>query len=87
VAEDIERIVAIWREARSRFGGGGPFLFGRYSAADVMYTPVASRFRTYGVALDATCQAYADAVLAWPAFLAWEAAALEEPWIIPEDEV
>ena len=87
VAEDIERIATIWREARDRFGGDGPFLFGRYSAADAMYTPVASRFRTYGVALDATCQAYADAALAWPAFLAWQAAALEEPWIIPEDEV
>jgi glutathione S-transferase len=87
VAEDIERVGAIWREARDRFGGDGPFLFGRYSAADAMYTPVASRFRTYGVALDPTCQAYADAVLAWPAFLAWQSAALEEPWIIPEDEV
>jgi len=87
VAEDIERIGAIWCEARGRFGGDGPFLFGRYCAADAMYTPVASRFRTYGVALDAACQAYADAVLAWPAFLAWQSAALEEPWIIPEDEV
>lgn len=87
VAEDIERIGAIWREARGRFGSDGPFLFGRYSAADAMYTPVAARFRTYGVGLDATCQAYADAALAWPAFLAWHQAALEEPWIIPEDEV
>jgi len=87
VASDIERIGAIWREARGRFGGEGPFLFGRYSAADAMYTPVAARFRTYGVTLDAPCQAYADAVLAWPAFLAWQKEALEERWIIPEDEV
>jgi glutathione S-transferase len=87
VAPDIERIGAIWRDARSRFGKGGTFLFGRYSAADAMYTPVAARFRTYGVTLDPICQAYADAVLAWPAFLAWQAAALEEPWMIPEDEV
>jgi glutathione S-transferase len=87
VAEDIARITAIWRDARSRFGPDGPFLFGRYSAADAMYTPVASRFRTYGVELDPTCQAYADAALSWPAFLAWQAAALQEPWIIPEDEV
>jgi glutathione S-transferase len=43
--------------------------------------------RTYGVALDSVCQAYADALLAWPAFLAWQAEALKEPWIIPEDEV
>jgi glutathione S-transferase len=87
VAEDIARIGAIWRETRDRFGQDGPFLFGRYSAADAMYTPVAARFRTYGVTLDPTLQAYADAVLAWPAFLAWQKEALEEPWIIPEDEV
>jgi len=87
VDADIERVTAIWREARERFGQGGPFLFGPYSAADAMYTPVASRFRTYGVALDPACQAYADAVLSWPAFLAWQADALKEPWIIAEDEV
>ena len=87
VAEDIARIGAIWREARDQFGGDGPFLFGRYCAADAMYTPVAARFRIYGVTLDPTLQAYADAVLAWPAFLAWQKEALGEPWIIPEDEV
>jgi glutathione S-transferase len=87
VAEDIARIGAIWRDARGQFGQDGPFLFGRYCAADAMYTPVASRFRTYGVELDPTCQAYTDAVLSWPAFLTWQTAALEEPWIIPEDEV
>jgi glutathione S-transferase len=87
VAQDIERITAIWCEARGRFGTDSPFLFGAYSAADAVYTPVASRFRTYGVDLDPVSQAYADAVLAWPAFQAWQAAALEEPWIIPDDEV
>jgi glutathione S-transferase len=87
VAEDVARIAAIWRECRSRHAAGGPFLFGAWSAADAMYTPVASRLRTYGVPLDAGCQAYADAVLAWPAFKEWEAAALAEPWIVPEDEI
>jgi glutathione S-transferase len=87
VAEDIARVTAIWRDARERFGTGGPFLFGHYSAADAMYTPVASRFRTYDVALDPIGQAYADAVLAWPAFLAWQTEALNEPWVIAEDEV
>jgi glutathione S-transferase len=86
VDADIARIQEIWREARAR-SSGGPFLFGRYCAADAIYAPVASRLRTYGVALDSVCQAYADALLAWPAFLAWQAEALKEPWIIPEDEV
>jgi glutathione S-transferase len=85
VEADIERIGAIWRDCRARYGG--PFLFGRFGAAEVMYTPVATRFRTYAVELDADCQAYADAVLARPDFLVWHEAALAEPWVIAEDEV
>jgi glutathione S-transferase len=87
VAADIARIGAIWQDCRARFGAGGPFLFGELSAADAMYAPVATRFRTYGVVLEPVAQAYADAVLAWPALLEWQAAALKEPWIIPEDEL
>jgi glutathione S-transferase len=82
VDADIARITAIWRDCRARFGDGGPFLFGAFTAADAMYAPVATRFRTYGVDLDPTCRAYADAVLALPAFLEWQAAAQAEPWVI-----
>ena len=93
VAEDIERIGALWQDCRRRFGGAdaggghGPFLFGRASAADAMYAPVATRLRTYGVALDGAAAAYVEAIHAWPLFREWQAAALEEPWIIAEDEV
>jgi glutathione S-transferase len=87
VAEDIERISGIWIDCRARYGAAGPFLFGPFTAADVMYTPVATRFRTYAVELDDVCQEYVDAVLARPDFLEWHEAALEEPWVIPEDEV
>ena len=87
VAEDIERICAIWADCRARYGALGPFLFGPFTAADVMYTPVATRFRTYAVELDDLCQDYVDAVLARPDFREWHEAALEEPWVIAEDEV
>jgi glutathione S-transferase len=87
VAEDIERICAIWVDCRARYGALGPFLFGRFTAADAMYTPVATRFRTYAVELDDVCQDYVDAVLARPDFREWHEAALEEPWVIAEDEV
>jgi glutathione S-transferase len=87
VGEDIERISGIWIDCRARYGAAGPFLFGSFTAADVMYTPVATRFRTYAVELDDVCQEYVDAVLARPDFLEWHEAALEEPWVIPEDEV
>ena len=87
VPEDIARISAIWQDCRRRFGAGGPFLFGQAGAADAMYAPVATRLRTYGVALDPVASEYVEAIHAWPLLRAWQAAALEEPWVIPEDEV
>ena len=86
VEKDIERIAAMWRDCRARFGSGGPFLFGAFSNADAMYAPVVTRFKTYGVALDAECQAYADAVLDLPAMRTWYADAAQETWTIPEFE-
>jgi glutathione S-transferase len=87
VADDIARIEAIWGDCRHRFGDGGPFLFGAFSAADAMYAPVATRFATYGVELDAACGAYRDTVMALPALGAWSEAARAEPWVIAENEV
>ena len=76
---DAARVQAIWRGLRA-IAGDGPFLFGGFTIADAFFAPVVGRFVTYGVALDATCQAYADAVWALPAFVAWrDAAALEVP--------
>jgi glutathione S-transferase len=83
VAADVRRIVAIWQNCRTRHGSGGPFLLGRFSAADAMYAPVASRFRTYLPDLapygdDGTAQAYVEAVLALPAVAEWEKGSREE---------
>lgn len=87
VAEDIERIAGIWRDCRSRFGGGGDFLFGGFTLADAAFAPVATRFATYAVPLGAPEAAYRDAVLAWPALRQWTAEAAEEPWVIDFPEV
>ncbi|MGY2052151.1 glutathione S-transferase family protein [Methylobacterium sp. JK268] len=84
VAADIGRIQAIWRDARARFGQGGPFLFGAFGAADAMFAPVVTRFDTYAVAVDPEIRAYMDAVLGLPAFREWRDAALREPWILKE---
>ena len=78
-AADIERVQAIWAEARARYGSGGPFLFGQFTAADAMYAPVVTRFHRYGVPLDSALAAYRDAVLALPAMQEWTAAAQKEP--------
>jgi len=70
---EIARIDALWSDCRSRFGGGGPFLFGRFTIADAMYAPVASRFATYHLPLGPVAAAYRDAVLALPALAEWKA--------------
>lgn len=87
VARDVERITSLWRQARERFGGAGPFLYGAFSAADAMFAPVVTRLDTYAIAVDATSQAYIDAVLALPAYRDWLDGALAEPWIVAHDEV
>ncbi len=77
---DIARIAQIWRETRGDFGGGGPFLFGKFTIADAMYAPVATRFRTYGIELASfggggEAQDYAQALLAMPEMEEWGAGA------------
>jgi glutathione S-transferase len=86
VIADINRITAIWRECRTRFGAEGPFLFGHFTIADAMYAPVVSRFRTYKVELDEVTQAYADAIWAMPELQEWCVAANNEPMIIDDAE-
>ena len=45
---EIVRILELWAQARARYGGGGPFLFGTFGAVDIMFAPVVTRFVTYG---------------------------------------
>ncbi|MCA9678312.1 MAG: glutathione S-transferase family protein [Kofleriaceae bacterium] len=68
---DAARVMEIWRDCRAHAGDGGPFLFGAFTIADAMYAPVATRFQTYGVAMDDVCRAYVDAIEALPAMQAW----------------
>ena len=83
---DIERIVAIWKVCRARFGEGGDFLFSHPTVADAFYAPVVSRFVTYGIELDDVCTAYRDTVWNWEPVVAWRKAANDEPWLIDEYE-
>jgi glutathione S-transferase len=77
---DIRRIVALWSDLRGRFAGDGPFLLGDWSIADAFFTPVATRFRSYGVLLTdfgdrGAAGAYTEGLLETPEFKEWEAAA------------
>jgi glutathione S-transferase len=85
---DIDRIVALWRWAREQWSGAGPYLFGaEFCAVDAFYAPVASRFRTYGIALDTESQAYADSLLAHPATQAFCEAGRCESWVLDACEL
>jgi glutathione S-transferase len=76
--DDIARIQALWLDCRKRFGAGGDFLFGRWTIADAMFAPVATRFDTYGITLDPVAKAYVEASLALPAMQDWIAAAQKD---------
>jgi glutathione S-transferase len=88
-AVNVQRIEAIWADCRARYGqkSGGPFLFGRFGAADAMYAPIVARFHTYGVDVSGTTGSYMNAVMALPAWREWHAAALKETWVLADDEV
>lgn len=73
VLADLARIEAIWGRARSRFGGGGPWLFGQYSAADAFFAPVAARIAGYNLPVGPEAWAYVAAHLAEGAFRRWRA--------------
>jgi len=79
---DIGRLQAMWSGLRGKYGSGGPFLFGAWSAADAFYTPVVTRFRTYGLPLGGAAADYAAAVLDDPLFKTLEGQAAAEPWWI-----
>jgi len=86
VQANVKRIDEMWSDCRDRFGAGGPFLFGAFTAADAMYAPVVSRFRTYGIAVSPASRGYMAAIQALPAWRAWHSAGIAEPWLLPHDE-
>jgi glutathione S-transferase len=83
IQADINRIMAIWRDCRTRYGEGkGDFLFGQFTIADAMFAPVVTRFRTYKIELEREAEVYCDTIMALPAMQEWIAAAKNEPMIV-----
>ena len=83
---NVRRIVELWGDLLRRFGG--PWLLGpAWSIADAFYTPVATRFRSYGVALadygdDGAAGAYGARLLHAPEYLEWERGALADKRVL-----
>ena len=86
VLADLKRIMELWAQARARWGGTGPFLFGEFGAADIMYAPVCTRIVTYQLPIARFAVPYLDAVLSHPFMQDWIAGAQEEDWVIEQFE-
>jgi len=86
VKAEIRRIMELWAEARARHGSGGPYLFGTFGAADIMFAPVLPRFVTYSIQVPNFAQAYVAAILNHSWMTDWVNAAQEEPWVIENYE-
>lgn len=71
VEADLQRLFIIWAQARARYGGDGDFLFGAWSAADMMFAPVVTRLITYSLAIPRFAQSYAMAVIHHPHMQYW----------------
>lgn len=82
VEADVMRIIDLWIDTRARFGAGGPFLFGDFTAADAVFAPVVNRLTAYQFGLDDTARAYCEAVEGYVFYRTWWAEALREPWTI-----
>lgn len=83
LSAEIRRMVGLWKDAKARFGQGGPYLFGDWSVADAFFTPVAARFRHFRIDLadhgdDGTAADYCRVLLEQADFLEWSAAGLKE---------
>lgn len=73
VQADLKRLELVLGRAFDLFGGDGPWLFGKYSAADAFYAPVAARIAGYGLKVSDQLQTYVDTHLSDPAFQSWRA--------------
>ncbi|MEZ5777884.1 MAG: glutathione S-transferase [Paracoccaceae bacterium] len=83
VLDDLARIEVIWARARSRFGAGGPWLFGRYTATDAFFAPVAARIAGYNLPVSSEAADYVAKHLADPAFRRWRAMGKAENLVQP----
>lgn len=86
VEADVMRLTNYWRRFRQEAGSSGDFLFGEFGAVDAMFAPLATRIRSYEVAVDRVSADYVEAIHALPAFQKWYQAAIAEPWRIASSD-
>ena len=87
LGRDIRRIDAIWSACPEAGREDGPWLFGRYSAADAMFSPVVLRCLTYDLPLSPAARRYLDLALGDPVLQSWIEASRNEGVTIDYEEV
>ncbi len=87
VQKDIDRLNTIFSDCRKNYASGGEWLFGEYSIADAMFTPVVMRFNTYGVSLEGDAENYLDTVRNQSAVVEWMADSRQEIEVIESEEL
>ncbi len=85
--KEISRIDSLWTELRIKYSAYGPWLFGDFSIADCMFTPVVFRFRTYNVSVSESSADYMKTVLGNPKVQLWLDQAKKEVETIENTEV
>jgi glutathione S-transferase len=86
VQKDIDRLQSLWADARSTFGGDGPYLYGKFSVADAYFAPVVFRFNTYAVNLNPVVADYMKNMLAHPAMQQWIVDSRAEKEVVDHEE-
>ena len=87
VLEDVERITSIIQHCREQSQHDGHFLFGSFTAVDAIYLPLIIRLDTYSFPLSSVLEDYREKLFSLPAYQEWRNAALDEPWVVNEEEV
>lgn len=82
--KDLSRIESVISDCINK--SGGPWLFGQFTAADIMYIPLILRLQTYNIHLKEDTRRYASVVNTDPDVLTWcSAAALEQETLESEE--
>ena len=76
---EIQRINEIWSTCRHEYKGDGEWLFGALSIADIMFAPVALRFVTYSIPVQAPGDEYVRAIQNLEPIKEWSDLSRAEP--------
>ena len=82
--KEAEEIDSLWQDLLSRHDG--PFLFDGWSVADAFWTPVATRFASYGLPRSTRSDTYISEVMSDEDYLEWESRAFLETHELPETD-